>query len=140
MEKESVKAMAPLVLAYLGDAVYELEIRERLVRRDHSRPARLNRHASRLVCAAAQSQMAEVILPYLSEEEEAIYRRGRNAHSPTMAKNQSVGDYRRATGFEALMGYLHLCGEITRMRELIQKGLEAFPEEHFEETSLHEIR
>ncbi len=115
--------MAPLVLAYLGDAVYELEIRQMLVKRDHSRPAKLNKEAAQLVCAAAQSRIAEAILPYLTEEEEAIYRRGRNAHSPTTAKNQTVGDYRRATGFEALIGYLHLCGETARMRELIALGL-----------------
>lgn len=117
--------MAPLVLAYLGDAVYELEIREMLVKRDHSRPSQLNREATHLVCAAAQSKMAEALLPYLTEEEEAVYRRGRNAHSPTTAKNQTIGDYRRATGFEALIGYLHLCGETARMRELIALGLAA---------------
>ncbi len=121
--------MAPLVLAYLGDAVYELEIRQMLVKRDHSRPAKLNKEAAQLVCAAAQSRIAEAILPYLTEEEEAIYRRGRNAHSPTTAKNQTVGDYRRATGFEALIGYLHLCGETGRMRELIALGLEAMADE-----------
>ena len=115
--------MAPLVLAYLGDAVYELEIRERLVKKDHSRPAKLNKEAARLVCAAAQSRMAEALLEHMTEEEQAIYRRGRNAHSPTTAKNQTVGDYRRATGFEALIGYLHLCGETDRMRELIALGL-----------------
>ena len=115
--------MAPLVLAYLGDAVYELEIRERLVKKDHSRPAKLNKEAARLVCAAAQSRMAEALLEHMTEEEQAIYRRGRNAHSPTTAKNQTVGDYRRATGFEALIGYLHLCGETARMRELIALGL-----------------
>jgi len=115
--------MAPLVLAYLGDAVYELEIRQMLVKRDHSRPAKLNKEAAQLVCAAAQSRIAEAILPCLTEEEEAIYRRGRNAHSPTTAKNQTIGDYRRATGFEALIGYLHLCGETARMRELIALGL-----------------
>jgi len=129
VEKESVKATSPLVLAYLGDAVYELEIRRGLVLRDHSRPAQLSARASRLVCAAAQSKMVEAILPQLSEEEEAVYRRGRNAHSPTMPKNQTVGDYRRATGFEALIGYLYLAGETERFRELNRIGLDALPKE-----------
>ena len=129
MEKESVKAMAPLVLAYLGDAVFELEIRERLVLKDKSRPSQLNSRAARIVCAAGQSKMVEILLPYLNEEEEAVYRRGRNAHSPTTAKNQSVGDYRRATGFEALMGYLYLTGQTERLKDLIETGLTAFSRE-----------
>ena len=129
MEKESVKAYSPLVLAYLGDAVYELEIRRKLVLADHSRPAQLSARASRLVCAAAQSKMVEAILPLLDEEEEAVYRRGRNAHSPTMPKNQTVGDYRRATGFEALIGYLYLLGETGRLGELIRAGLEGLSDE-----------
>ena len=129
MEKESVKAMAPLVLAYLGDAVYEVIIRERLVVADRSRPNVLNRKASHLVCAASQSAMMEKILPLLDENEEAIFHRGRNANSPTHAKNQSIQDYRRATGFEALVGYLHLCGENERLEMLINEGLKAVEEQ-----------
>ncbi|MDO4478483.1 MAG: ribonuclease III domain-containing protein [Lachnospiraceae bacterium] len=123
MEKESVKAMAPLVLAYLGDAVYELIIRDRLVRLDTSRPKVLNRRAAGLVCAGAQSAMMTVIEPLLTEDEAAVYRRGRNANSPTKAKNQSIQDYRRATGFEALVGYLHLCEDNERLHFLIDEGL-----------------
>ncbi|MBQ0059361.1 MAG: ribonuclease III [Lachnospiraceae bacterium] len=123
VEKEIILTIAPLTLAYLGDAVYELEIRERLVMSDHSRPSALNRHASRLVSAKGQSAMVAAIEPMLTEEEASVYRRGRNAKSPTSAKNQSIQDYRRATGFEALMGYLHLAGQKERMNELIEAGL-----------------
>lgn len=115
--------MAPLVLAYLGDAVYELIIRERLVTTDRSRPNALNKKASRLVCASAQSAMMEILRPLLEPEEEAIYLRGRNANSPTHARNQSIQDYRRATGFEALVGYLYLCGEKKRLDILLEEGL-----------------
>ncbi|MCI1722924.1 MAG: ribonuclease III [Lachnospiraceae bacterium] len=124
MEKEAVNAYSPLVLAYLGDAVFELEIRARLVEKSNSRPNILNRKASALVCASSQSDMAEKILPLLTEEEVSILRRGRNANSPTMAKNQSVADYRRATGFEALIGYLYLSGQKERMKELIAAAVE----------------
>lgn len=129
MEKESVRAYSPLVLAYLGDAVFELMVRERLVTADHSRPAALNRRCASIVCAQGQSRLVEAIMADLTEEEEAVYRRGRNAHSPTMAKNQTVGDYRRATGFEALCGYLHLCGEDDRLKALVDKGLQALTQE-----------
>ena len=125
MEKEVVKAYSPLVLAYMGDAVCEQIIREKLVTRDHSRPAALNRRCARIVCAAGQARLMAAILEELTEEEEAVSRRGRNAHSPTMAKNQSVHDYRIATGFEALCGYLHLSGSRERLIALIDKGLAA---------------
>lgn len=124
MEKEAVNAYSPLVLAYLGDAVFELEIRTMLVEKSCSRPNILNRKASSLVCASSQSAMVERILPHLTEEELSILRRGRNANSPTMAKNQSMADYRRATGFEALIGYLYLADRKKRMKELIAMAVE----------------
>ena len=116
---------SPLVLAFTGDAVYELAIRTMLVMRGNARPNDLNRMKNRLVKAAAQSAMMEIIEPMLTEEEEAIYRRGRNAKSYTMAKNATMADYRRATGFEALIGYLYLCGRSDRMYALISAGLDA---------------
>ena len=73
--------------------------------------------------AAAQSAMMEVIEPMLTEEEHSVYRRGRNAHSPTMAKNATMSDYRRATGFEALMGYLYLKEDFDRITELVRAGI-----------------
>ena len=81
------------------------------------------RRPAKLVRAQAQSEMIDLLLPYLSEEETDIYRRGRNAKSPTMAKNATMTDYRKATGFEALMGYLYLKDEFERMVELIKIAL-----------------
>ena len=83
--------------------------------------------ASSLVKAGAQSKMMELLEPDLTEEELAVYKRGRNAHSPTMAKHATMADYRRATGFEALMGYLYLKEDYSRIVELVRKGI---PEEN----------
>ena len=84
---------------------------------------KLHKHASSLVKAEKQSEMIRTLEPQLTEEELHIYKRGRNAKSNTMAKNASVGDYRRATGFEAVIGYLYLKGEYSRMIDLIKAGL-----------------
>ena len=122
-EQNDLRTYSPLTLAYLGDAVYELVVRTALVERGNCPVNRLNKMASDLVKASAQSQMAARIEPVLTEEEAAVYRRGRNAHSPTMAKHASMGDYRRATGVEALVGYLYLKGDMARVLELMDKGL-----------------
>ena len=122
-EQKDLRTYSPLTLAYLGDAVYELVVRTALVERGNCPVNRLNKMASDLVKASAQSQMAARIEPVLTEEEAAVYRRGRNAHSPTMAKHASMGDYRRATGVEALVGYLYLKGDMARVLELMEKGL-----------------
>ena len=111
--------------ATLGDAVYELVVRTILVREMTGRTKDMNRKAIKAVSAKAQSEMMNTIEPLLSEEEEAVYRRGRNANSPTMAKNATVAEYRRATGFEALIGYLYLKGDTERITELVRA---AFPD------------
>lgn len=123
---------SPLTLAYIGDAIYELVIRTILVRRANAPVNQLHRKASAVVKAETQSAMIDVLLPVFTEEETAIYRRGRNAKSYTKAKNATVGDYRRATGFEAVMGYLYLKGEMTRLLELVQTGLESIRAEETE--------
>ncbi len=128
MTKETAGSYSPLVLAFTGDAAYELAVRTMLVCRGNARPAALNARKARLVKASAQSSVMEVIEGLLTEEEEAVYRRGRNAKSYTMAKNATVGDYRRATGFEALIGYLYLCGRMERMFFLIEEGLKGIGE------------
>ena len=117
---------SPLVLAFLGDAVYELVVRSVLVKRGSARPNQLNRRKAELVKAGAQSAMMEAIEPELSEEEEAVYRRGRNAKSYTMAKHATMADYRRATGFEALVGYLYLSGQAERLLVLVERGIEFY--------------
>ncbi|MDO4805459.1 MAG: ribonuclease III domain-containing protein [Lachnospiraceae bacterium] len=120
MSEAEARTYAPLTLAFLGDAVYELAVRTMLVQRGDMRPNELNRRSSLLARAHAQSQAMEKIEPLLDETEADIYRRGRNAKSNTMAKNATVGDYRRATGFEALIGYLYLAGKRERVLELIE--------------------
>ena len=115
---------SPLTLAYIGDAIYELVIRTILVEKGNTQVNKLHNRASRLVKASAQSSMIEKLKPHLTEEEAAVFKRGRNAKSYTMAKNASMSDYRRATGFEALMGYLYLTEQWDRMLELIKTGLE----------------
>lgn len=119
-----IRRYSPLVLAYIGDGIYDLAIRSMLVGKGNAHVNDLHRRASRLVKAHTQSEMMEVLQPELTEEELAVYRRGRNTKSVTIAKNATVADYRRATGFEAVMGYLYLQDNMDRMMELIQKGLE----------------
>ncbi len=118
-----LRTYSPLTLAYIGDAIYDLIIRTLIVERGNSQPNRLHKRASTLVKASAQAEMIERLLPVLTEEEMSIYKRGRNAKSYTMAKNATMLDYRKATGFEALMGYLYLKGELERMIDLIKIGL-----------------
>lgn len=127
-----IRTYSPLTLAYIGDGIYDLVIRSLVVGKGNTRASELHHRTSHLVKAHSQSAMMEYILPILSEEEEAVYRRGRNAKSPTMAKNATMGDYRRATGFEALMGYLYLKDEFDRMLELIAVGLKGI---HAEEAT-----
>lgn len=123
LEDRDLRTYSPLTLAYLGDAVYELLIRTVLVKKGNCPVNQLHRRASSLVKASAQSGMMELLEPRLTEEELAVYKRGRNAHSPTMAKHATMADYRRATGFEALMGYLYLKEEYGRIMELIRTGI-----------------
>mgnify|MGYP002799589045 FL=1 len=110
-------------LAYIGDAAYELVVRTVLVSRANTQVNKLHHAASNLVKAETQSRMIDVLEPHFTPEEEHIYKRGRNAKSYTSAKNASITDYRRATGFEAVMGYLYLKGEFTRMLDLIKLGI-----------------
>lgn len=119
-----LRSYSPLTLAFLGDAVYELAIRTMVVTRANTSPNELNRQSSALVKAASQAEMMHTIAGLLSEEEQAVYKRGRNAHSATKAKNATVSDYRTATGFEALVGYLYLKGELRRVIELVRAGLD----------------
>ena len=123
LENQDLRSYSPLTLAYIGDGIYELIIRTVLVRKGNCPVNQLHKKASSLVKAASQSAIMEVIEEKLTEEEHNIYRRGRNAHSPTMAKHATMADYRRATGFEALMGYLYLKGDYTRMIELVRMGI-----------------
>ena len=123
LEDRDIRTYSPLTLAYIGDGVYELVIRTILEKKGNCPVNQLHRRASSLVKAGAQSAMMEILEPMLTEEELAVYRRGRNAHSPTMAKHATMADYRRATGFEALMGYLYLKEDFSRIVELVRAGI-----------------
>ena len=107
-------------LAYMGDAVIELMVREMLLSRDMGDVGKMNKIADTLVRATYQSQAMDKLLPLLSEEETAVYKRGRNTHSHTVPKSAKVSDYRKATGMEALFGFLHLEGRSERLNELFK--------------------
>ena len=117
------KTYSPLALAYMGDAVYEILIRTMIVGTANQQVNKYHKKASSYVKAEAQAKMIVKLEPYLTEEEEAVYKRGRNAKSYTTAKNASMIDYRMATGFEALVGYLYLKNEWNRLLQLVHIGL-----------------
>ena len=126
LKEISPAQLSPLVLAYIGDSIFDLVIKTYLLdTKGNMQVNKLNKKTSSIVKAESQSAMIGVIEPMLSEHEEAVYKRGRNAKSYTSAKNASISDYRRATGFEALMGYLYLSGQYERMMELVKAGLES---------------
>lgn len=114
---------SPLNLAYIGDAVYEVLIRSYVMAQGKCSVNQMHKKTSSLVQASAQSEMIRLIQEDLTEEELAAFKRGRNAKSGTIAKNQSMSDYRRATGFEALVGYLYLMNRTDRIYELVMLGL-----------------
>ena len=122
------KLYSPLTLAYLGDAVYEMVIRTICVKRTNMQTQKLHRKVTGYVSAKAQAKMMDALIGELSEEEESIYRRGRNSKPYTKAKNASMEEYLKATGFEALVGYLYLQKEYERMNALIAHGIEALQE------------
>ncbi len=125
MRKVNIKEYSPLTLAYIGDAVYDLIIRTLVVKKGNQQVQKLHKETITMVQASAQARMITALNDQLSEEEHAVYKRGRNAKSASPAKNQSISDYHKATGFEALLGYLYLKNDWKRMMELIKTGLEA---------------
>lgn len=128
MREADVREYSPLTLAYIGDSIFDLIIKSLVVNEGNQPVQKLHLRTSRFVQASAQSRMMRVIQEELTEEEHAVYKRGRNTKSVSPAKNQSVTDYRRATGFEALLGYLYLKKEWKRMLELVKIGLESIEE------------
>ena len=117
---KTASQLSPLVLAYMGDAVYEQYVRCELIRSYSQEPLHsLHMRAVDIVCAKAQAATAAAIFEELTDEERAVYRRGRNAKSNTVPKNASIAQYRAATGFEALVGYLYLSGDHKRLRKVL---------------------
>lgn len=110
--------LSPLTLAFIGDTVFDLFVREKLICEANRPVNKLHQNASRLVKASAQAQAAMKIMEKLTEKELAVFKRGRNAHTNHKAKNATEGDYHYATGLEAVFGYVYLSGDIDRLREL----------------------
>lgn len=125
MKEVDIKEYSPLTLAYIGDSIYDLIIKSLVINEGNKQVQKLHRETSSMVQASAQSKMMRTIQEHLTEEEHAVFKRGRNAKSVSPAKNQSITDYRRATGFEALMGYLYLKKEWKRMLDLVKIGLDS---------------
>lgn len=124
-ELDTVRDISSAALAFLGDSVYETYIRERIVLSCGKSAGELNRFSKALTNAKAQAQMADELLNCLTEEESAVFRRGRNRKSLSVPASCSVSEYRRATGLEALMGFLYLEGRTERIRDLLEIGIAA---------------
>lgn len=129
LTERDIKTYSPLTLAYLGDAVYEIIVRTVLVGEGNAPVNLLHKRASRLVKAEAQKEALERIKEQLTGEELSVFRRGRNAKSYSSAKNAAIGDYRIATGFEALFGYWYLTGQTERMLQMAKAGMTEETEE-----------
>lgn len=118
-----IRTYSPLTLAYIGDAIYDLVIRTIVVERGNRSANNLHKKAVAYVNARVQARMIDALEDELTEEEAAVYHRGRNAKSYTTAKNASVIEYRKATGLEALCGYLYLQGQQERLLYLIREAI-----------------
>ena len=128
MKEVDVHSYSPLTLAYIGDSIYDLIIKSLVINQGNRQVNKLHKETSMYVQASTQSLMMRAMQEELTEEEHAVYKRGRNAKSVSPAKNQSITDYRRATGFEALLGYLYLKKEWKRMLDLVKIGLDSLKE------------
>ena len=125
MKEVDINEYSPLTLAYIGDSIFDLIIKSLVVNEGNRQVNKLHKETSSYVQASAQSRMMRTIQDRLTEEEHTVYRRGRNTKSGSPAKTQTLADYRRATGFEALMGYLYLRQDYRRMMELVKLGLDS---------------
>ena len=132
MGETDVKTYSALALAYLGDCVFELIVRTSIVSKGNAPVHKYHMRASSIVNAHAQAVMIKALEPELTEEELNVYKRGRNSKPATMAKNASAKEYKTATGFEAVVGYLFLTNQYTRLIDLVKKGLKAWEEKQEE--------
>jgi ribonuclease III family protein len=124
LPETDIKTYSPLTLAFIGDSIFDLIIRTSVVESGNAPVNKLHKRASKLVQASAQADLFFLIKDQLTEEETAVYKRGRNAKSFTTAKNAGVVEYRTATGLEALVGYLYLTGKMDRLMELIRPQID----------------
>jgi len=123
MSEEELRTMSPLVFAYIGDAIYEIYIRTYIIHRYKVKVNELHKMSTKFVKAEAQARIVHTLEGELTEEEWKMVKRGRNQKSGTVAKNASISDYRYATGFECLLGYLYLSGKRERIEEIINKAI-----------------
>lgn len=116
------RLLPPLALAYIGDAVFEVAVRQHVMARPNLRPHHLHGQSTKYVSAKSQARLLTLLEPELSDDERDVVRQGRNAKSGTVPKNADVLDYRHATAFESLIGYLYYKGDHDRLRRLIASG------------------
>ena len=116
--------LSSIVLAFVGDAVYSLFVRERLAFENDSKTGELNKLSSQIVCAKSQARRIDELMPILTEEEVAIFKRARNTKKGAKAKNASVVEYNKSTGFEAVIGFLYITGEYERLNYLLNYEVE----------------
>ncbi|MCR5633641.1 MAG: ribonuclease III [Eubacterium sp.] len=114
---------SPLALAYIGDSIYDLLVKKSFVLKSNMQPEKYHKKVTSIVSAKAQSAFIESFMDNLTEEEQAVYKRARNSSPHTKAKNASLQDYLKATGFEAVLGYLYLSGQNARLDELVQSSI-----------------
>ncbi len=124
IEPKDIRTYSPLTLAYIGDAIFDVVIRSILVNKGNTPVNKLHQRASQIVKATTQAAMVMALMDELTDEERDYYRRGRNSKPHTKAKNASTMDYLEATGFEAVIGYLYLTGDMDRICELVNRGIE----------------
>lgn len=124
LKGQDIRTYSPLTLAYIGDAVFDIVIRSILVNKGNTAVNKLHKRASDIVKAPSQAALAAAVMEDLTEEEKDIYRRGRNSKPHTKAKNASTMEYLEATGYEAVLGFLYLKGDMDRACMLIKLGAE----------------
>ena len=124
IEAKDIRSYSPLTLAYIGDAIFDVIIRSILVNKGNTAVNKLHQRASSIVKAGTQAALVKALEDEFTEEEADYYRRGRNSKPHTKAKNASTMEYLDATGFEAVMGFLYLTGNMDRACELVKKGIE----------------
>ncbi len=129
---EEIRFISPLVYAYIGDAVYEVYIRDYIINKYGGNVNALHKIATKFVKAAAQAAAVHGLESQLSEEEWSVIKRGRNQKSGSVPKNANLADYRYATGFEALIGYLYLMDNHGRIEEIIEKAIAIIEEKNRE--------
>ncbi|MBR3761801.1 MAG: ribonuclease III [Lachnospiraceae bacterium] len=125
LEEQDYRSFSALTLAYIGDCIFDLVIRTVVIYKSKKQVNDLHKKATRFVKAETQAVMVQGLWDndMLTEEEKAVYKRGRNTKSHTSAKNASIGAYRKATGFEAVLGYLYVTGQMERILELTKAGV-----------------